>query len=614
MRFQMRGARFAEFTRSPGASIDETTTASQAPSQALPNNSPSWAIWGSPPSTGAGSSLGGGFGSGAADRRGTSHTHVLSARRDFFIEFAAQGTGSDDSYPPPGASSSAFDGKQGSSALLENDTWNKSSMWAGEATSPGIANTTASPVRMRTNPKYESPKQSTDIPRSASPFYSMTRQAAVGRGTNLTQSPSSKGYLDPSSASFGDALEYSNNRGRPMEMVGQFGGQAQRFGATNDNGNGRHLGSVLAGAMENEGHDHLRRGRGLSNSRGIVPSTDHLSTAGRSESLPPQQRANSTPPTYNPDQSPPSNGAGYPSYTHIPTAHSGAHLSSHPIQGQPYSQGRYSDSRETRDAEMLAQVRQLSVEDDDLYQGAKPRPPYPAFSQTPPAGNINYSPQFGEHPYQRHPQGSHGSPWSPDEALFRGQEQFNDQFGEFVDGYGEQRLRSNERNGAMSPGEDYSRRNLGSPYYPAGTPPSGMESIRSPSRGGPTNRTPSGQIALHPEKLRQQLLVTQQQQQQNHHPAMLMRDSLFRPQQYPASSSYGYEGAYGGSRLAMPSFSGSMSPLMSPAQAGSSRRHDDFGSLRSALLEEFRSNSKSNRRYELKVTTGFLFFLSVCSV
>jgi len=432
----------------------------------------------------------------------------------------------------------------------------------------------------------------------------MPRQAAVGRGTTLTQSPGSKAYLDPSSASFGDALEFPNNRGRPMEM-GQFGGQ--RFGATNDAGGGRHLGSMLAGAMESNEHGQLRRGRGLSNSRGIVPSADHLNTPGRSESLPPQQRANSTPPTYNPDQSPPPNGAGYPSYTHIPTSHGGAQLGGHPLQGQPYSQGRYSDlSRETRDAEMIAQVRQLSVEDDsDLYQGARQRPPHPAFSQTPTAGNINYpsQPQFGELQYQRHAaQGSHGSsPWSPDETLYRGQEQYTDQFGEFGDGYGEQRLRPYERSGAMSPGEDYNRRSLGSPYYPAGTPPSGMEGIHSPSRGGSTNRTPSGQIALHPEKLRQQLLVTQQQQQQNHIPAqIIMRDSLYRSQQYP--STYDYSATYGNGRMQVSSFPGSMSPRMGQAQAGPARRHDDFGSLRSALLEEFRSNSKSNRRYELKVT------------
>jgi mRNA-binding protein PUF3 len=132
-----------------------------------------------------------------------------------------------------------------------------------------------------------------------------------------------------------------------------------------------------------------------------------------------------------------------------------------------------------------------------------------------------------------------------------------------------------------------------------------MDGFRSPSRGGTSNRTT--QSALHPEKLRQQLLVTQQQQQQNHLPnQMMMRDSLYRQQQqqqqqqpYPVSGQYDYSG-YSNVRMQMPSFTGSMSPLMGPSHSAA-RRHEDFGSLRSVLLEEFRSNSKSNKRYELKV-------------
>ncbi|KAF8245074.1 ARM repeat-containing protein [Wilcoxina mikolae CBS 423.85] len=597
----MRGTRFNDFTRpSGGPSIDET--ASQAPTSQGITNNPSWMIWGTPGIGGA--VLGSSFGN--ADRRGPA---------------------SDDSYLQP-VSSSAFEGKQGSSSLLpgsgEHDTWNtkSSAMWSGESTSPGLPNVgmnqdlSRSPVRMRNNAKYESPKQSTEIPRSSSPFYSMPRQTTVGRGTSINHSPNSKPYLDPSSASFGDPLDFqnSNNRGRPLEM-GQFGGQ--RFAAPNDTGGGRHLGS-LVGAIDSDEQNHLRRGRGLSNSRGIVPAADLLGTsvssAGRSESLPPQQRANSTPPTYNPDQSPPPNGAGYPSYTHIPTAHGGAPVAGL-TQGPAYSQGRFTDlSRDTREAEMMAaQFKQITVEDDnEPYQGRQQRAPYPSFSQTPPSnpGGVNYPPQppFGEHPYQRHAtQGSHGSsPWSPDDSLYRNQEQYTDQFGgdgSYPENYGD-RLRPYERSGAMSPGEqgDYNRRSLGSPYYPAGTPPSGMDGFRSPSRGGTSSRTT--QSALHPEKLRQQLLVTQQQQQQNHIPnQMMMRDSLYRQQQqqqqpYPVSGQYDYAG-YSNVRMQMPSFPGSMSPLIG-ASHSAARRHEDFGNLRSVLLEEFRSNSKSNKRYELK--------------
>jgi mRNA-binding protein PUF3 len=468
-----------------------------------------------------------------------------------------------------------------------------------------------SPVRLRTNAKYESPKQSTEVPRSTSPFYNIARPPAVGRGASLTQSPSNKAYLDPSTASFGDSLDFQNSRGRPMEM-GQFG--TQRFAGTGDMGGGRHLGAMLAGAMETEEQGTLRRGRGLSNSRGIVPAAELLGTsvssAGRSESLPPQQRANSTPP-YNPDQAPPTNGSGYPAYTHMPTSHGGN--VGLPIQAPLYPQGRYSDlNRETRDAEMLAQVRQLSVEDDsnELYQGRQ-RPAYTSYSQTPPGpSGLGYAshPQFGELSHQRHPaQGS--SPWSPDDGLYRGQEQYEHGGVDYADSYAD-RLRPYERSGAMSPGEDYNRRSLGSPYYPAtGTPP--VDGFRSPSRGGGGSASrpiQPGQSALHPDQLRKQLLATQQQQQQGHHPAqMTMRDS-YRP--YPGSAPYDYGGIYPNApanvRMQMPSFSGSMSPLIGATPGP--RRHEDFGSLRSVLLEEFRSNSKSNKRYELKVNKKFEFF------
>jgi mRNA-binding protein PUF3 len=614
----MRGTRFNDFTRPPGGpSIDEAS--SQMPSQNNLANNSSW-IWRTP---GIGSSF------GNSDRRGEwikmNKMYMLTMIRN-----KGAGPGSDDTLLQA-APTNTYEAKQGSSSLLpgsgEHDSWNtKPSVmgWAGDSTSPGLATVgmsqqdlSRSPVRVRANQKYESPKQKTEIPRSSSPFYPVSMQGGVALDPSIVSSPQTRS-LDPSSVSsnFGGALEFqSGNRGRTLEM-GQYGNQ--RFTGASpkcDPVNSRHL-SILPNAIENDDPGHLRRGRGLSNSRGIVPAADLLGTsvssAGRSESLPPQQRANSTPPTY-PDQSPP-NGTGYPSYTHIPTGTPGA-----PQAPPTYPQGRYMDlSRETREAEMLAQFKHMSTEDEnESYQGR--RPLYPSFSHTPPvdSGNANFvssqPQQFGLQSYQRHiAQGSHGSsPWSTDETLY-GPEQYTEQFGsgEAYDEY--ERLRSYDRNGAMSPGDqngDHSRRSVGSPYYPAGTPPSGMDIFRSPSRGGSTNRGPqSGQMNLHPERLRQQLLVTQQQQQQQSIPAqMLMRDQLYRQQQhqpqFPASNPYDYTG-YSNVRMPMPSFSGSMSPLVPPTHPGA-RRHEDFGSLRSALLEEFRSNSKSNKRYELKVIFCF---------
>lgn len=566
----LRAPRFGDFTRPSGVSIDETAAvaAPQVSSQGLSSNPPGWMAWGSPPAAGSSSLGGGAFGNVNAERRGAAAEEYLQ----------------------PIASASTFEGKQGSSALLqgsgEHDTWSSksSALWSGDAPSPGLSSISVSqdigrsPVRLRTNTKYESPKQSTEVPRSTSPFY------RVGRGAPIA----------PSAAGF----EVQNSRGRPMEM-GQLG--SQRFPAAGDNtvtAGSRHLSAVLSG-MDND-EQSLRRGRGISNSRGIVPAAD-VSSVGRSESLPPQQRPNSTPPSHNPDQSPPPNGSGYPAYTHIPTSHAGNAI----LQGAIYPQGRYADpSRDTREAEMLA--RHLPAEDDgnELYQGRQ-RPTYP-YSQTPPLNpnTMGYSAhlQFGDHQYQRHAaQGSHVSSQWPDDSLYRNSEQYLEPYvgAEYVESYAD-RLRPHDRSGAMSPGDEYSRRGMGSPYYPAtGTPP--MDGFRSPSLGGgPINRaTQQGQGALHPEKLRQQLLVASQQQQ---HPQnqLAIREPFFR-QQYAGPTQYDYSGGYPNAtaRMQVTPYSGSMSPIVGATQSVA-RRHEDFSSLRSVLLEDFRSNAKSNKRYDLK--------------
>lgn len=448
-----------------------------------------------------------------------------------------------------------------------------------------------SPVRIRSNGKYESPKQPTDVPRSTSPFYPMSRQGAVG------QSPNGKPLYEASGNTFGEPLPNTTNRGRPLE-IGQFS-STQRFGAAvaqGDVADRRHL-STTSGGLDSD-EQHLRRGRGLSGSRGVGSDLLGPSSAGRSESLPPQQRPTSTPPT-NPDIAlGPTNGA-FSAYTHLPISHPVGQTAIQPTSSyQPVVGGRFGDlSRDTREAEVLAQLKQISVEENNegVFTGRQNRAPYPSFSQNLGASTVNYPPQppFPEYPYQRHgPQGSHGSSaWAQDDVVYRVQEPL-----EYPVEMSYSELRSYERNGTMSPGGqngEYNRRNLGSPYYPVDTPPSGMD-FKSPSRGGP-----QGMGHLHPEKLRQQLLATQQQQIQSHGNPAMMRDQIYR-QSYSGQSHYGgYDGGYNGMRGPAQPYSGSMSPLMPPTHPGS-RRQEEFSSLRSVLLEEFRSNSKSNKRYELK--------------
>ncbi|KAH0609841.1 uncharacterized protein H6S33_012387 [Morchella sextelata] len=595
----VRNTRFGDFGRSPGT-LDENS--SQNSGQSLGAGGAAWGIWGT--SAIGSTTIGSGFGATTSsnnERRGS------------------------------------LEGKQGSSSLLagsgEHEPWSNTKPtavgWTGESTSPALSNVaisqdhSRSPARLRSQ-QYDSPQTSSEVPRTSSPYYSsIPRQAAVGQGPSMSQSPSSKSYLDPASAvSFGETLDFQNGgRGRGLEMGQGFGDR-------------RHLGSVL-GAIEDEDPNHTNRGRVVSNPRGVNTGAEILGTsvssASRSESLPPQQRANSTPPTYNPNQTP-QEAAGYGAYTHVPTSHPASHGPNHPNVGNyPVgAQGRYTDlTRDTRQAEMLAQFRQVSVEDENDQFPDRRRLPFTGSFNQPQnnPGNLNYpsQPSFADYQYQQQqrqnaqavPQSS--SPWATEEGTYtRGQEGFsNDQYNGdgYVEGYNEFRTRPYERVGAMSPGDqnvDFQRRSLASPYYPNGTTPPQQGDFRSASRGATARTPPSVQLGLNHEKLRQRLLVTQQQQQSPHlsQSQTIMRDQLYRTQQqqqqqqqFPMSGPYDY--TYSNLRMQMPAYPGGspISPLAAPTHPAA-RRHDDIGSLRSALLEEFRSNSKSNKRYELKDIYG----------
>jgi len=521
----------------------------------------------------------------------------------------------------------------------EHDTWNTKSpavRWSGESASPALPNVpinqdlSRSPVRLR---QYESPQSNSEIPRSSSPFYTMPRQSAVGRGPSLSQSPNNnKPFLDPASAAGFESMDFPNGpRGRPVEIGQGFG--SPRFPGTStstDTSDRRHL--VLPAIDDEDPASQMARGRVVSNPRGPGAEAfgSSVSSAGRSESLPPQQRANSTPPTYNPNQSPPDAVGGYGAYTHVPTSHPASHT---PNAGSyPVAPGRFPDlSRDTREAEMLAHLRQISVDDDhDRFSASREGVSYSRLSQalTGHPANFNYQnqPPFGEYPYQARQTVqavAQNSMWTPDDGNYpRGQEAYNntEQYPDanYGEGYGDIR-RPYERVGSMSPGDqngEYQRRNnnMGSAYHANGsTPPPHGSDFRSSSRGPPIRTPPSGQLTqLTPnhEKLRQRLLVAPQQQQSPHinQGQLIMRDQLYR-NQYPPQPPYDY--AYGnGIRMPMASYTGSsISPMIAPTHPAVRRpAHEDFGhNLRSVLLEEFRANSKSNKRYELKVTLGCLF-------
>lgn len=151
---------------------------------------------------------------------------------------------------------------------------------------------------------------------------------------------------------------------------------------------------------------------------------------------------------------------------------------------------------------------------------------------------------------------------------------------------------------AHSPSNSDTRRSQQAPFYSSGgTPPSGMQH-RVPKGGIHVNGVPNGDAALLDRKLRG---LQQEQQGYPSQPNPLQ----FRP---PFAPSYEFH----------PQNTLRMNPLASfyhvppvtnllanpTIPRGPAREHDVGQHVRSALLEEFRTSGKTNKRYELKVNHG----------
>ncbi len=147
--------------------------------------------------------------------------------------------------------------------------------------------------------------------------------------------------------------------------------------------------------------------------------------------------------------------------------------------------------------------------------------------------------------------------------------------------------------GTVSPaGSDY-RRGINSPKYysAAGTPPSGSDQIYRPSSRGP--RIPQGPTEL--DRRLQNIHFAQQ-------PQAYMYGTQFQGQYPPHTYDYPPQNFRQGN---VPYGYPMPMPPFPPAQVIPTRpaKDQDVGTgMRSTLLEEFRSNSKSNKRYELKVS------------
>ncbi|KAH8768610.1 armadillo-type protein [Hyaloscypha sp. PMI_1271] len=205
--------------------------------------------------------------------------------------------------------------------------------------------------------------------------------------------------------------------------------------------------------------------------------------------------------------------------------------------------------------------------------------------------STSYSPNHPNFSQQSYPSGSASGMWGDGSKVLNNFEPYSNQ--PFADQvyFNKPAPRFPER-GTVSPaGSDY-RRGINSPkFYPAaGTPPSGSDQIYRPGSRGP--RVPQGPSEL--DRRLQNIHYAQQAQ-------AYMYGTQFHGQypahayDYPAHQNYRPANVPYGYPMPMPAYPPTQIIPTRPA------KDQDVGvGVRSVLLEEFRSNSKSNKRYELK--------------
>ncbi|KAI9772903.1 MAG: mRNA binding protein puf3 [Geoglossum simile] len=434
-----------------------------------------------------------------------------------------------------------------------------------------------SPVRHRNSNPNAPPLSLSDNPRSPSPFFSVSRQSAIGH-----QSSPSKPFLDPTAGGF-VASRNPDDRSSSFGTPGDGRG-LNRYNA--DEENRRHIKSIV-GALDSDEAKRLGR-----NNRRPVQSSDLLSSKNgatvRSESLPPNR--DSTPPSIASQHAHIEGTAPYSQFTQVTTpfnrpTHPGHTTSFSSTQGslkkfddlvQDEVPARFSRMSLDGNGDMASYTQQSAANTQQTYSS---QPPY----------------DFG-YPRQTHlnmPQNL----WGLDDGAYDRQESFTpDGFpdGPFGDQFNGFRVPRMNGRGTISPGGSDHRRSVHSPYYSTGgTPPANTDPFRAPSRG----TSQPGRAPLNGHVLDKKLRGLQQQQGYNSPQpnAVMMRNEPYRGTFSPHPYDYLRVGPLA------PFFPGIPIPGGPIAPRGPARDQQDIGhNLRSLLLEEFRSNTKTSKRYELK--------------
>lgn len=467
---------------------------------------------------------------------------------------------------------------KGSGSLLhssESDSWSghHASQWKPvDNTSPTLSsahtNRSTSPMRRQSSNQLRPPSFAESIPGTA-PFFINPGPTVQGIPSKSARKP----FPDPTSGSFVAANPFDQ---APLDRSRHNSDENSRYPTKALN-----LGDGDVGIKMQSGRQALQNISGYNSGAGS-----------RSGSLPPSRNGGADPSRFSDD-------AVNNTYSHLGASAStslqrqnlSAHAPTHAPRTGPYPPRMASQSNSTQASVLVGELHQMNLgrETQSLYfapqkEGSNPNHMHGNFVHDYSHQLMTNDPADAWGGEENGYQASHDG-FAPDSIIlppggllphsspYRGIP-----FGTYP----------------HSPSHSDPRRSQHSPFYSTGeTPPSGIQP-RAPKAGGHVNGVPNGQAALLDRKLRGL------QQEQQAHPSQ-PNPLQFRP---PYAPSYEYHHhTLRMNPLApfyhMPAVPSLLTPPAIPR--GPAREHDAGQHVRSALLEEFRTSGKTNKRYELKV-------------
>ena len=462
------------------------------------------------------------------------------------------------------------DVKTGSGSLLsssESESWSRhlNSQWPSVTNiSPALGSVrngqvSTSPVRHRTNNAHA---------RSSSPYFPATQPTAIGQGMGTKVSSSTPSFLDPTSGSFKSSAVFDTY------------GQSQASRQTADDVNRKQLDSIVFGSNEIGPSSYTGAVRSASNAS-IGYSGYNSSAASRSGSLPPSRHGTDQPAQFGVEHT--------TNLQHLQFGTSDG-LSHRPNQLSRNSTYSINGNNKLIDHTSAMQYDELQTNFAKLDMSKENQDPLYTY--------YEYPQQNGFHGtntgYGSNSQSIRGTqnPFEPDSRSGSS----------LVPPYPQYRQQLGDRSSYSPSGSDI-RRSHDSPLYShTGTPPL-SDHHRAPSNSSlQRTNTSGGQAALLERKLRglqqEQSYVSSQrnplQYQASYHPYDYNQQNLLRvnplapyyslpPHQSYQSNTQNY---------GLNNRNITQTPTIE-SNAGES--------LRSTLLEEFRSNNKGAKRYELKV-------------